>query len=234
MQLTGSRAGFGITKIQIKHPDVTRADVMSIPRIMREYEPVVADRADHSGRTWIVKRDDGKSLVVGEAKTPDGGMLATAYLADSTERPLFSRRGKRPSGKSPDGSTPQRFSAVPADTGGGVLSPPSRSRQDEIIIVREGEDVNRIMATTKAARAHPDFRTEAPDDTPPFNPKSYGDSPSGGMSPEEAGVAEMAAQGLLDERDMRELAFAADDETRINTLREHALAVAECVMRIRT
>jgi hypothetical protein len=76
---TGSRAGYGITKVQIDHPDVTRADIMSISRVMREYEP---DLSHGAGRTWVVERNDGRQLVIGETNTKDGGMLATAHLVD--------------------------------------------------------------------------------------------------------------------------------------------------------
>jgi hypothetical protein len=126
---TGSYRGYGLTKVLVKHTDVTKADVLSIPRIMREYESIVPDNVEHKGRTWVVERSDGRQLVIGESKTEDGGMLATAHLADPRkERPLSARR-KGPFGNPSEGSTFQPLARVSTDTDGAFRSGDTRSPQ---------------------------------------------------------------------------------------------------------
>jgi hypothetical protein len=213
---TGTRAGYGITKVQIEHPDVTRADVLSIPRIMREYEP---DASHGAGRTWVVERTDGRQLVIGETKTADGGMLATVHLADpGKERPLSARR-KGSSEKLPEGSAPQqRFAAVVSgDTGGGFPPGHTRSPQGEVKIVRPGEAVN-----SPDAGHGIDFRPETPEAHEPFPPVSKEQASifEEAASPEEAYLASLEAEGKLSQADKEAFLVHNEETARINALEE--------------
>ncbi|MCL2124017.1 MAG: hypothetical protein FWH34_07980, partial [Desulfovibrionaceae bacterium] len=234
----GSRSGYGLTKAIIKHPDVTRADAASIPRIMREYEPISPDNQGHKGRTWIVERHDGRQLVIGEAKQPDGGMLVTLHIHEAGKaRPLSQRKG--PAEKSLDGSAPQRFSAVEADTGGGFPPRRSRSHQDETIIVRDGEDVNAAIARQQEPPL--DWRVASPEVHEPLPPVSKeapnilhetGIDPETGISLDEAALTHLEAEGRLLQADKDSLLAHTAESERINKLEEQALSVAECVMKV--
>jgi hypothetical protein len=191
---TGSRAGYGLTKVQIDHPDVTRADVMSIPFIMREYAAILPEGM-HSGRTWIVEREDGRQLVIGETVTDDGGMLATVHLAEpEKERPLSQRKGPE---NSLEGSASQQFAAVLTDTGGGFRTGRARSPQGEVRIVRDGEEVKPLV---------PDFSTERPEVFTPAPPSNevrsvydeLGADPKTGRTIEELQASEQAERGAGD------------------------------------
>lgn len=224
---TGSKAGYGLTKIMIKHPDITRADVMSIPRIMREYAPV-ADAQHGLGRTWITARADGRHMVIGEAVTPDGGMVSTVHLVDEGVKRELSQK------RTPRSSTFQQFSAVEKDTGGGFL--PGRSRSSEgsaVSIVREGEAVNTADGTGL------DFRTETPQRTTPLPEHAALHEAERALtpdpakpSPEELQVRQLLADGRLGDEDIKALAELEDERAHIETIEDASFQVLECVMGI--
>ena len=232
-QQTGSKAGYGLTKVIIRHSEVTRADVMSIPRIMREYEPIAPVKGSHTGRTWVVERADGRQLVIGEAKQPDGGMLATVHLTDpGKERPLSQRKR---SVKTLEGSAPQQFSAVSEDTGGGFPPGHTRSHQGEIKILRPGDDVNSNPVQKI------DWSVAQPEQHSPLPPVSKetpnilhetGIDPKTGISHAEAHLTHLEAEGKLAPADRDALLAHTAEAERINALEEHALGIAECVMKV--
>lgn len=96
-QETGSVRGFGISKVLLKHPNVDKEDLMAIPRIIREFEPIEDLNAGHRGRTWVVERPDGRNLVVGEQRRiEDGhGFLSTTHLMDE-DKPKPPSEKRRP------------------------------------------------------------------------------------------------------------------------------------------
>ncbi|MDL2267177.1 hypothetical protein LJC46_04220 [Desulfovibrio sp. OttesenSCG-928-G15] len=244
---TGSRAGYGLTKVLIEHPEVTRADVLSIPRIMREYEP---DTSHGAGRTWVVERKDGKKLIIGETVTKEGGMLATVHIWDESPTKRIPEVSKK---KSPEKSANPRFAAVSSDTAGVPFSQRSRSpRGDKSILIREGEDVN--AAIEKASGNSPpdgdsgsnaqvgprnvDWRVEPEQNMPPLPEKAElaaADAETtitdaNAVTPEEAQAAALVETGKARESDIAELAAIAEERTTIDRMDSAALQIAECVM----
>ncbi|HJA78945.1 MAG TPA: hypothetical protein H9784_05155 [Candidatus Desulfovibrio intestinavium] len=119
---TGSRNGYGLVKIIFAHgeggnkrpdmPPVTREDVISLPRLLREYESRV--EGDH--RVWRIPREDGNVLriVTRHGEEGPGARLVSMYVGPLKEGEEFSRR------------KPPIASSIPAanedgDTGRGIL-----------------------------------------------------------------------------------------------------------------
>ncbi len=233
---TGSYDGYGLTKAIIKHPEVTRADAMSVPRIMREYDPIAPDSPEHKGRTWIVERNDGRQLIIGETVQPDGGKLVTLHIAkEGKERPLSQRKGSKEKTLE-DSRRNFQSSVTTADTGGGFPPRHTRSLQGETKIIRPGEDVN-----GPAAGHGIDFRAENPEVHEPFTPISkeaaplleeHGIDPQTGISHEESFLAELDAEGGLAPADREALLAHGEEAARVDRLEEAALSVAECVLKV--
>ena len=100
---TGSQRGFGLVKIIFGHgekgnkrpdmPPVTRADVLDLPRLVREYESFF----DGARREWRIPRDDGNALYIATSmlKDQDESMLVSMYVGPLEENKAFSAKKPR-------------------------------------------------------------------------------------------------------------------------------------------
>ncbi len=221
---TGSRAGYGLVKIIVKHGEegvdpmpVTRDNVLALPRFVREYMPV--DGAAEGRRTWVIPREDGGQLVIGEGRMEDGsGMLVTMHVRpEGRERAAVSQR------RTPAESAPGRFPAVPEGTGGELPHRSGRSPQghtpgapgEENIAHRQAEgktsvdwssprEAVRDVEGTGDARAFDRFR--------------------------DAEVERLRAEGRADPEAVAELERAALDAARVDELENVALQLLGCIL----
>ena len=90
----GLGSDFGLVKIAVKHISreveglkVTDDDLRMVPRIVREYEPTI-ERSGH--KTWRVKTDEGREIVVASRKLEvddaDEDTLLSIYIQDQRKR----------------------------------------------------------------------------------------------------------------------------------------------------
>uniref|UniRef100_UPI00262B8CDF MuF-C-terminal domain-containing protein n=1 Tax=uncultured Desulfovibrio sp. TaxID=167968 RepID=UPI00262B8CDF len=97
---TGSKSGYGLVKIIFAHgeggnktpgiPAVTREDVISLPRLLRDFESRI--EGDH--RVWRIPREDGFALriVTRHGEEEAGARLVSMYVGPLKEGEAFSRR----------------------------------------------------------------------------------------------------------------------------------------------
>lgn len=97
---TGSKSGYGLVKIIFAHgeggnktpgiPAVTREDVISLPRLLRDFESRI--EGDH--RVWRIPREDGFALriVTRHGEEEPGARLVSMYVGPLKEGEAFSRR----------------------------------------------------------------------------------------------------------------------------------------------
>ena len=131
LRSTGVRNGYGLVKVIAKHGElstqperlrVTREDMLRIPDILREYEPSANERGH---RTWVVPREDGRHLVIGEGGgNAEIGRLVTVFVTEEP-RPLSKK-------KAPAESQSARLSTLPKDTAGALPPRAARSPQEQM------------------------------------------------------------------------------------------------------
>jgi len=126
--------GYGLVKIIWKHgersgkePDeqVTRADVLRLPEVIRDFEPVT-DRAQGDGKRlleWQIERADGKRVIYSVRGFVEDGRqhVVTVFVnegrtPDFKNKPLSQKVGTLP-GSSSGGSKPRPAAAGTRDTG---------------------------------------------------------------------------------------------------------------------
>lgn len=221
---SGGDAGEGLVKIRVKHPDVTRADVMSLPAIVREYTPHV----DADGRrTWSVLRGDGHKLVTGETRIGENRVLATMFLeTDGKNRPLSKKR-------TPAGSSETALQANFRDTGGGLSFQPDRSPQGRNRVATDAQRVRTGGERVKDfSPARPEPVYTAPEVRASVREEllDMGIDARTGRSIDETEVMRMADEGLVLPEETVALDLSRAAESRVDVWQEAALSIVGCVM----
>lgn len=254
----GIRNGFGLVKVIAKHGElsllperlrVTREDVMRIPDILREYEPTTNEKGY---RTWVVERENGSRLVVGEGggKT-DVGRLVTVF---ATEEPRPLSRQKAPAESSRPG-----LSSQGGDTAGGAYYRDTRSPQEQMpdrnSTLPDKDRVADSVADVNAS-AGLDFELQRLNDAPAVATKEATDSAAvsirnslrsngwsedsswlhGQSAGENTGDASLAMElqrlsdeGRLTPEDLAELAALDRDARRLETLERINMGIVNCI-----
>lgn len=217
-QIEVSRSGWGLVKILWRHGDqspepphlrVEEDDILALPQILRDYEPVPEDRAG-SGRLWIVEREH-----------PEFGLRKIAYATNEItatgrkQTVVSAFVVKAEASQQQLGVSARRTGAVPAsqgevrspamDTAGGSLSQPVQGRGTA--------PAPGNMAPAGAARKPP-LATVFPDDEPP---------PRLRPTPADEGAAAIAEAAALDVEIgalAREQGLSPEDRAEIETARQ--------------
>ncbi|MDL2315713.1 hypothetical protein LJC59_01330 [Desulfovibrio sp. OttesenSCG-928-A18] len=238
-----SRKGAGMVKIIWKHGEkstepthlrVTREDVMRLPVIIRDYEPSISK----GRRVWVVGAGDGTGaklkVVAGKQKGSAGNVIVSMYRLEGAA-PLS---GQRKAPASPGPQTPLKDTSVAGDTtaapfrsssaGAGAealerASATGRTQADSIII----EDRNAVNQV--------DWRTEPQPDAPlpERSALEAADSESATIAAaDEIRAAELVSEGRASETDLAELEKIDADKSRIDSIEDASLSIADCVMRV--
>lgn len=132
MRATGSRSGYGMVKIIFGHgegknkrgdmPSVTRKDVVSMPRLIREWEAL--DLKTHT--QWRIPRTDGNHLVITIRRMEgnEASSLVSMYVG-KPDKPASKRKARSESSTTfPGGSrdTDQRLTTSPSGGQSGLPS----------------------------------------------------------------------------------------------------------------
>lgn len=237
----GIRNGFGLVKVIAKHGElsllperlrVTREDVMRIPDILREYEPTPNEKGY---RTWVVERENGSRLVVGEGggKT-DVGRLVTAFVAEEPRQ--FSQK------KAPVESHPATFSALPKDTAGALSPRAARSPQEQM--PDRGKnlsgDITLAENTPDVKENSVDFELQRLNDAPAVATKEAADGDSSWLHGQSAGentgdasltmeLQRLNDEGRLTPEDLAELDALDRDARRLETLERINMGLVDCI-----
>lgn len=143
-----AKAGYGLVKFIWKHGPlgkdeipIMKDDVVSFPRIMREYEALTLDRYGDN-RMWSVKRADGVQIIYADKRLADGEKHMVTIHAVNPARPVrheltdvYSPKKKHPV---PDVS----FQDPRQDTAQGTFGRPLREDAVPENISPEMQDVN--------------------------------------------------------------------------------------------
>ena len=231
----GTKQNFGLVKIEVRHPEITRSDVMSLPRIVREYEP--SAHGPDGRREWRIDPQDGsgKHLLIAEGRTADGqGVLASfyKYIPDEGQSNRLSQ--KRAQKNAPAESHPAGFQPEPGDTNGGLLGRHTRSQQGQNApdisgtnnISTHGESVKDFSP----ARPEPGYRAPELPTTMADELHAQGIDPATGRSVDEVEVSRLAEEGRIAPEDMEVLQATIAEGERVNTREDIALSLVGCVM----
>ena len=140
---TGSKSGYGLVKIIWKHGEksgkpehlrVTRADIVELPHIVRQFDPVDVE----GPRTrWRIAREDGSALLVAAKKVDADNRLITVHIEEKPKGALsVKREAPLEAGVPGSGSGPH-----PGYARGSVVADGPRSSLDKSIRPPE-ESVN--------------------------------------------------------------------------------------------
>lgn len=198
---TGSRHGYGLVKVVVKHGElsadhlkVRREDVLRIPEIVRDYE---AQRDQRGNRTWIVEREDGARLVVGEGGVEGGaGRLVTVFATKNADRVLSEKKS------TPVESQHPRFSPLNEDTAGGAYYRDTRSPQEQI-----PDREKNLSGDMTLAENTPDVKENFVD----FE------------------LQRLSDEGRLTPEDLAELAALDRDARRLETLERINMGLVDCI-----
>lgn len=233
-----SKRGFGLVKIIFAHgekgnktpdmPPVSKEDVLSIPRFLREYEPIIQEHlpAGDGITRWNIPREDGKHLaiVVGRGQDGPDSRLVSVFVDDPQKNPtgqknpaliLPSRR------KSGEGDTGQGISSFTPDSQSGKEGLPSASS-----IGRQSLSVNERPLDFSAPEPEPRI-------TPPTLEESARLEQEAARA--EAGSAldveatRLVAEGKISKEDKADWETAQQEIGRADALENAGLSIMECV-----
>ena len=237
----GIRNGFGLVKVIAKHGElsllperlrVTREDVMRIPDILREYEPTTNEKGY---RTWVVERENGSRLVVGEGggKT-DVGRLVTVFATEEP-RPLSKQ-------KAPAESSKPGLSSQGGDTAGGAYYRDPRSPQEQIPDREKNLSGDMTLAenTPDVKENSVDFELQRLNDAPAVATKEATDGDSSWLHGQSAGentgdasltmeLQRLNDEGRLTPEDLAELDALDRDARRLETLERINMGLVNCI-----
>jgi hypothetical protein len=228
-QVEFSKSGSGLVKVIWGHGEqsskttdmqVTKEDVVALPNIVREYEPVPQDAkramADSPMRTWRVERD-GRVVIYGDKGFDGAQRLVTIHIdkpqAGGEALPLSEKR--KPT--APPESQPPVLGRV-ADTAEGLsIGDPGAGQS----MPATGNIARPIAVDNSAPRPEPipedrqpaETRIAKPDDYKAMSAQ-YGVDPEAGTFVEEADVARVRTEGRLtadDEADLADAQAAFED-----------------------
>ena len=219
----GTRSNFGLVKIRIHHPEIRKGEVMSVPRIIREFEPFI----DGQGRrTWRVQGEDGLQLIIAEGKMKGGeGMLVTMYKRDRKGPLPYSQK------KTPTDSRQIGFPPKTGDTAGGTVNPQTRSQQGVNAPDNAGAK-NREGSAEKVKSVMDDTGYRAPDlpENMAEELKREGIDMSTGKSMDEAEAERLVSEGRYEVGEADELRHAINEAERVGVREEATLSVLGCIM----
>ncbi|WP_341914537.1 hypothetical protein [Ferrovibrio terrae] len=131
-----SGSGWGLVKFIWKHGEksnkaavkqVTEADVVNFPNVIREYEPSVRGET----REWIVPRGDGETLVYVDRKFVEDGQRRTVsiFVQEKPDGRPLSARLNDGKGTGPAGSPDRAVQGPAGDTTGPTLRSADQSQR---------------------------------------------------------------------------------------------------------
>lgn len=237
------RSGFGLVKVIVKHGElseqprhlrVTREDMLRIPDVLREYEPIPNEKGF---RTWIVERQDGRQLVIGEGggKT-DAGRLVTVFVPDDGFEKTLSKK------RAPVESHSATFSALPKDTDGSTFYRDFRSPQEQM--PDRGKnlsgDITLAENTPDVKENSVDFELQRLNDAPAVATKEATDGDSSWLHGQSAGentgdasltmeLQRLNDEGRLTPEDLAELDALDRDARRLETLERINMGLVNCI-----
>ena len=230
----GSRRGYGMVKIIFGHgeggnktpnmPPVTREDVVSLPTLLREWNPAERDTSPDGYTTWRIPREDGNNLVFVSRMGLDGpdSRVVSMYIGDP---------GAHTSTKKTTPNPPSWHTTGDRDTGQAISG-----------FVPGGRGVENTLPPTRPDfNPAPDFRTEGPDafePAPPLerNADAGADAEAQRIQAFEEnlvnGVEQLRREGALSEEQIRELDAARQETERALQQDELGQSALECLWNV--
>jgi len=221
---TGSKSGFGLVKIIWKHGEksskpehlrVTRADIVELPHIVRQFDPVDVE----GPRTrWRIPREDGSALLVAAKKVDADNRLVTVHIEENPKgAPSVKREAPLEAGVPGSGSGPH-----PGYTRGSVVANGPRSSLDKSISSAE-EPVN--WSTGQGD----DFKPVELPGTRESELEAMG-MDKNGNSPELEALMGMIERDELDFDQMKAVERIFDEFESTQRLEEAGLEIINCVL----
>lgn len=178
---------FGLVKIAIKHMlnedprfAVTDDDLRMIPRIVREFNPIVESRS--GSMTWRVKDSEGRELVLSSKKIKVNGKEENTLLTFYVQNPVKRRKEWRLSERKANAANPTDELKTPAVDTPERLPLSSRS-------ARPANEAERITTQGRGIADGPEATSPATELTTPFADTAerlpLGSRPSGSLDSQE-------------------------------------------------
>jgi len=192
-----------------KMPNVTREDVVSMPRLIHDWEPL--DLQTH--QQWRIPRADGNHLVITIRRMEgrEASSLVSMYVG-KPEKPASKRKAR------PDSSS--TFPGGGRDTGQRLTTSPSGGQS--------GLPAN----TVRTGRPNVNFAVEQRENFSPA-PEVAAHDEQAARDAADAAVAQrlddMQAAGALDEESARALAESRDEAARAEHYDELGQSIIECI-----
>lgn len=231
-----SKRGFGLVKIIFGHgekgnktpemPHVTKEDVVSLPYVLREWEPAVRDGGMSR---WNIPRQDGNflAIVVGKGQDGPNSRLVSMYV-DKPDSAIPSI--KKSPVESPLPSARQGKGYVPG--GIDVLSAPGSLR---------GKNQHAGIENIVPSRPLVNAAVEAADEFAPAPPLSQETraladelnvDPVTGLLPEEMDAAGMVERGEAAPEDRDALLAAREEARRVPLYEEIGQSIIPCILEV--
>lgn len=221
---TGSKSGFGLVKIIWKHGEmsnkprhsrVTRADIVDLPHIVRQFDTVDVE----GPRTrWRIAREDGSALLVAVKKVDADNRLITVHIEEKPKGALsVKREAPLKAGVPGSGSGPH-----PGYARGSVVADGPRSSLDKSIGSAE-EPVN------WTAGKGDDFKPVELPETKEGELEALG-LDKDGSSPELDALMGMVERDELDFDEMKAVERIFNEFESTQRLEEAGLEIINCVL----
>ncbi|GAB5471881.1 MAG: hypothetical protein Kilf2KO_49110 [Rhodospirillales bacterium] len=232
-RVTGFKKGHGLVKILWKHGErsaeseplkVTKADIVALPNVVRDFEPVPHDTRRPGQKTWVIKQR-GVSVVYGISRLDNQtDLLATVFR---TVDPGLGESKQR-SATTVDPDT-HRSRKVPDTAAGPFLSDTRepRSSPTDKYIAPDQPPVN------PSAGGDPALGARLPDGTIEISTALKEPEPSATVAdPDVATFALAEQQGRITEAEARAMKDAREEEARLAKIDKAYDTATACTVRI--